>query len=553
MARTIVTSALPYTYSLPHLGNFIGSVLPADVYYKYLLMKGEDAVFICGSDQHGTPIELRAIKEGVEPQELADAMHEKIKRLFADFGCTFSYFGKTHSDENRSVTYDTFNALKRNGYIKEVERQQAYCRFDKRFLVDRLIEGTCPYCGQSHARGDQCDDCGRLLDPHLIINPTCSICGRREIEFVKSKNLAIELEKLAPMVEDFIKRESANDWTKNAVNKSLSYIGEGLRTRDITRHMKWGFPVPEKGYEDSVFYVWFDAPLAYIAMTKEWNSKRWADYWDGSARLVQFMGKDNIEFHTVFWPALIIGSGVVKALPNTIRASEFLNFEGQKFSKSRGIGIDMVEALEILDADYWRFVLMHIYPETGDSEFYIDETIDTINTLMNDKIGNFIHRVLKMAKMHSDLLPKQMAQSGEIADAIERAVKRYTESFDGMRIREALQAVVELAGEGNAIMSNSQPWAMAKKAKSDKKTAEEFASLMSGLLSVAYTLTIMLWPFCPSASGRASVYFGIKEHSLGLFGKKFALNLEDEPEPIFSKLSEDTVMKLDSFRIKGKG
>lgn len=533
---------------MPHLGNFVGSVLPADVYYKYLRMRGEDVIFICGSDEHGTPTELRAIKEGKDPEILAREMHEKIKDMFLKFGCTFTYYGETHSEQNRHTVYTIFNALKGNGYIVEKENLQAYCDFDKRFLTDRLMEGTCPFCKYQSARGDQCENCGRLLDPTQLIDPRCTICGKKDISFRTVKNLALALDKIQGNVASFIERTSKNNWSKNAINKPLSYIKEGLKPRDITRNMKWGFPVPVKGYENSVFYVWFDAIIGYIGITKEWSDQEWKRYWlSNETALIQFMGKDNIEFHTLMWPAVLIGSNLGYVLPTTIRASEYLVSKEVKFSKSKGTGLNMEEALGILGAEYWRIILMHLYPETADSEFSIEIVKEVVNKMMNDKIGNLVHRVLTIAKAHSQMIREIRMDSNNLKE-VNRIISEYKSSFDNMKLREALHSVFELADYGNALMSTHQPWALVK--KDEEAAITEFSNVMGTLISIIYRMSIMLWPFAPSASRKALSYLDFRKSPLliDLDGRLDRVNFNKDLVPIFSKITDEQLEALEKFK-----
>jgi methionyl-tRNA synthetase len=544
-----VTSALPYSYAVPHLGNFVGSVLPADVYYKYLKMLGEDAIFICGSDEHGTPTELRAIKEGVEPEALAKSMHETIKELFEKFNCTFTYYGETHSDQNRDTVYEIFGLLKSNGYITETKNMQAYCNFDKRFLTDRLIEGTCPYCKYQNARGDQCENCGRLLDPSQLISPRCTICGRSEISFKEVKNLALALDKLQASIGSFINEASKNNWSKNAKNKPLSYIKEGLKPRDITRNMKWGFPVPIKGFENSVFYVWFDAVISYISITKEWNSVEWEKYWvSKDTRLVQFMGKDNIEFHTLMWPGILIGTDVGYTMPTTIRASEYLLSRDVKFSKSQGTGLNMQEALNILGADYWRVILIHLYPETADSEFSIDIVTEIVNKTMNDKIGNLIHRVLTIAKSNAELVKEPRISDTNKAE-LNKIIEDYKANFDRIRLREALHSLFELADYGNALMSKHQPWLLVK--NGDDNSKKEFSEVMGTLLCTIFNIAIMLRPFAPDASRMALSYFDFNKEPMlmDIANSINAVSLENKKlVPVFSKVTDEQIKLLEGYK-----
>ena len=543
--RVIVTSALPYAEALPHLGNLAGSILPADIYYKHLIMLGTDAIYICGSDQHGTPIELQAFKKKESPEALAEQVHNQIKSYLEKFGCTFTYYGKTHSEANKGIVYDVFNGLKQNGYITKIESEQAYCNVDQRFLTDRFIEGKCPYCGAEGARGDQCDTCGRLLNPKDLIEPHCVICGSSDISFVRTEDLALDLKKLSPKIAEFIEERKDNNWSKNAVNKSTSYIKQGLEPRAITRSMKWGFEVP--GMKDKVFYVWFDAPLGYIGITKEWSSDNWQKYWKSSdTKLVQFMGKDNIEFHTLMWPGMLIGSGLGFVLPTTIFAYEFLNSRNVKFSKSKGVGLNIETALEILPSDYWRFVLSYLLPETADSEFSIASLIEIVNKTMNDSIGNFIHRVLSIAKQNN--APHEFSEpSPKIKSTIEKYVGSYNLHFEKIQMREALRDVIELASKGNEMMSAKEPWKLAKSgSETDRK---DFWSVLTDLLYMARAVSVMLWPFTPSASSKALAYFNIEPSKPQLFilESPLQLDISIEIKSIFNKVTEVEKAKLEKF------
>ncbi len=547
MGRYLITAALPYAYSVPHLGNFVGSVLPADVYYKYLKMKGEDAIFICGTDQHGTPTELAAIKAGIEPQVLADQMHEKIKKLFERYGCTFTYYGKTHTPENKEVVYGIFNELYNNGYLLEREDMQAYCNVDKRFLTDRLIQGTCPHCHKKSARGDQCDSCGRLLEPSQIIDPFCSICGKNDITFVKTKNLALELNRLQPEIAKFIRSNAKYNWSRDAVNTSLSMIKGGLKPRDITRNMKWGFPVPLSGYENSVIYVWITGLIGYIGITKEWDSKKWREYWQNEhTLLIQFMGKDNTIFHTIIWPGMLIGSKLGFILPHTIKESQFLTSKTLKFSKSHGVGLDLKTALEVMGADYWRFALMHMYPETADSEFNEQTLVDVVNSVLNDKIGNFVQRTLKLAVANKRLVEKGTVPSAEKRVRVE--MERYVASFEELRLKKTVAAVVSLAEQGNRIMSEKEPWLLAKSAKTDAKAAKKASEIFSSLLAITYALGVMLYPFTPEASRKLLAHFKVvAEPALGLLDNAIELDTGKEPKPLFEKLTLKDLEKLRKY------
>ena len=543
--KTIITSALPYSEAMPHLGNFVGSILPADVFHRYEELAGRDSIFICGSDQHGTPIEIRALKEGVSAEHLADSVHERMKKVFESFECGFTHYGKTNSESNKKAVYEIFEALDKNGYIKEVESVMPYCNIDKRFLTDRYIEGKCPYCGFEGARGDQCDNCGRLLSPQDLIDPYCGLCHNKDIEFKKTVNLAIELDKLQPEILDFVKMRMGA-WSRNAANKTVSYLEQGLEPREITREMKWGFPVPRKGFEDKVFYVWFDAVIGYIGISMEWSEK-WKDYWKGpDTELIQFMGKDNIEFHTMMWPGILIGSGLGFVLPHTIYAYEYLTAKGLKFSKSRGVGLNMENALEITGPDYWRFALMYLAPESSDNDFTIALFVEVVNKIMNDKIGNYVHRVLTLLK-NSGLKASELVEDEKSTDKVAMLTRKYAEDFEALKMREALRELVAIADVGNETISSSRPWELIGKDGVKLGGEDRAKEFLGGMVSIVRRMGVLMWPFAPDASSKILKRFGISEPRLSDLKKPLKeLNLEGL-EPVFSKLSDKQLKDLERF------
>lgn len=526
---------MPYGYSIPHIGNITGSVLPADVFYKYLKMKGEDVIYICGSDEHGTAMELAALRNNTQVEQFSNEMHDKIKKVFSDFEFTFTHYGRTHTEQNRDITYSIFNGLKENGYITEIESEQPYCKIDQRFLSDRFIEGKCPHCGAYAARGDQCDNCGRLLTPKEIIDPRCRICGKNEIVFLKTSNLAIDYKKLEPKILAFVKENEKNNWSRNSVNKTLSYIEEGLRPVEITRDIKWGFQVPMPEYKDKVFYVWFDAPIGYIGITKEWDGAKWTSYWfSKETKLYQFMGKDNIQFHTIHWPGMLIGSKLGFVTPYCIRASEFIvDKQGEKLSKSRGIGIAIDQALKMFPADYWRFALIYIYPETSDSEFSPEIFQEIINNVLNDKIGNFVHRVLTIAGDNKELVKGEIKVDDSNSGRINGVIKRYEQYFDKVELREALRTLVEIADMGNSIMSTEEPWALAK------NNQGKFSEITNTLLAIVYDVGVLSYPFIPDASKKILKHFGISDQpKLEMLKSEIKIDLSKKTVPLFKKVDK---------------
>ena len=507
--RYLVTSALPYIDGVPHLGNLVGSILPADIMARFLRMKGEDVLFICGSDMHGSPMEVYAFKQGRDVKELAYEMHERIKKAVEAFDISVDHWGHTDTEENRETTYEIFWGLWKNGYIKEEEIILPYCEGHKGFLADRWIEGTCPYCG-GHARGDQCDDCGAVLTPDQLINPRCVYCGSTDITFKKTKQLLLDLPALREELVKFYE-ERKHLWPEIARKETEKYLYQiGLRPRSITRHLRFGFPVPLKGYEDQVFYVWFDAPIGYISITKEWAKKigdpdAWKRYWrDPDTFIVHYIGKDNIFFHTIFWPAMLIGSNGW-TLPMVIASAHYLMAKGTKFSKSRGKGINMENALEILPPDYWRYVLAALFPARRDTEFSWEVLREKVNKELADTIGNFIHRTLTLAHRRfgegigkPDLEEEERREMEKIRDLLREAERRYME-FVGFA--DVVRVALRLASEGNAWLNRREPWR-----DSDE---ERVRRTLYVALHYVKALALTLYPIIPRSMENVLDWLGV--------------------------------------------
>ena len=502
MGKWVVTAAWPYVNSVPHLGNLIGSVLSADVFARYLRMKGEQVVFVSGSDEHGTPIEIEAIRKGVEPRQLTDQAHEYVVKLFREFGISFDNYTRTESPVHKEFVREFMLKLYRNGYVFEQEETLPYCPRDRRFLPDRFVVGTCPHCGYEKAYGDQCDNCGRLLHPTELRSPRCAICGS-PVEFRKSRHWFFDLPKLAERLERWL-RESA--LPENVKTYSLNWVREGLKPRSLTRDNRWGIPAPFPGSEGKTIYVWFDALLGYISATKEYGERvgrpeLWRELWfDPETRTVYFIGKDNIPFHAIIFPAMLMASGDPYVLPWYISATEYLMYEGEQFSKSRRWGIWIDEALEILPADYWRFALIRMRPEARDTNFTWSEFYRIVNSEMNDDIGNFAHRVLKFIETRFGGVVPEPGPRSSVDDEFERAVRewprRVGELIESFKLKQALEEVVNLARRGNQYLNAKAPW---DEYRRDPRLA---ATTIYLAVNAVAALAIMLAPFTPSAADR---------------------------------------------------
>jgi len=531
---------------MPHLGNIVGSVLPADVYHRYLKLAGYNSLYICGSDSHGTMFEVTAEKLGITPEELVFKNHEEIKKILKKINIDFTYYGITHSEENKEITYDIFRKLDENGYLLEKEMELPFCLKCNKFLADRWIEGECPHCG-GLARGDQCDDCGKILTPKELINPHCVHCGGNEIKFRKTKHLFLDL----PRFESWLKKWIGDkEWSPIAKNFSLGWLKEGLKPRAITRDASWGFPVPKKGYDGKVIYVWFDAPIGYIGITKQWSNSikkpnEWKKWWFDDLKYVQFMGKDNIPFHSIMFPSILKGTGENWKLVDNIIASGWLISKNVKFSKSRGKGLTTEEALEIRPADYWRYVLMSLYPETDDSIFTWSEFQRKINNELSDIIGNFIHRVLSFTFSNFGKVPKLNELKKEDKEIIEKWKQLHTEiteNFENMKLKKALKGVVHLCKEANAYFNNQEPWHLLKENK------ERVETILNISCNIVRSIAIYINPFLPESSKK--IWGFLNENSKMKWSSakdlKLSNHLLKKPEVLFEKIEDEEIEEIKS-------
>ena len=478
MARILITSALPYINGVKHLGNLVGSQLPADVYARYMRARGHEVLLICATDEHGTPAELAAARAG-EPVADYCARLWKVQKDLADgFRLSFDHFGRSSSPQNHALTQHFAGRLADAGLIAEVMEKQVYSPADGRFLPDRYIEGTCPNCGYPRARGDQCENCTKQLDPTDLIEPRSAISGSTDLEVRETKHLYLRQSLLRDRLRDWI--DSKTDWPVLSTSIAQKWLddGEGLQDRGITRDLDWGIPVrrgtePWPGMEGKVFYVWFDAPIEYIGATAEWadatglGAAGWERWWredKGAAdvRYVQFMGKDNVPFHTLSFPATILGSGEPWKLVDYIKSFNYLNYEGGKFSTSEGRGVFMDQALEILPADYWRWWLMANVPEGSDSNFTWESFQAGVNKDLADVLGNFVSRVTKFAAARfGDAVPAGGAYGPDEAAVtadLARRVAAYEAHMEAIELRKAAQELRAIWVAGNEYLQAAAPW-----------------------------------------------------------------------------------------------
>lgn len=472
--RILITSALPYINGVKHMGNLAGSMLPADVYARVMRLLGHEVLYICATDEHGTPAELAAQAAGIDVAEYCDKMHEAQKNAGANFKLSYDYFGRSSSAANHSLTQHFAHVLEDNDLIEARTSKQVYSNADERFLPDRYVEGTCPNCDFEKARGDQCDNCGKLLDPVDLVNPYSAVSGSRDVEVRDTMHLYLKQSALSGQLRDWV--DAAKGWPNLATSIAHKWLDEGLRDRAITRDLKWGVPVTDadgtvrKGFEDKVFYVWFDAPIAYIAATQDWaaaTGNNWEGWWrtDKGAddvRYVQFMGKDNVAFHTLSFPTTILGSGEPWKLVDNLKAFNWVTWYGGKFSTSEGRGVFMDQAIDIAPSDYWRWHLMANAPESTDAAFTWEEFQTGINSDLANVLGNFINRITKYAGSKFDGAIPDGGEPGEaedwIAEELAARIPNMLAQYEAREFRKALAETRAIWAAGNEYLTKAAPW-----------------------------------------------------------------------------------------------
>lgn len=469
MARYLITSALPYINGIKHLGNLAGSLLPADVYARFLRQEGEEVLFICATDEHGTPAELSALEAGLDIEEYCKQMHDVQANIYKEFGLSFDYFGRSSSPQNHEITQYFYQKLEENGFIEEKNINQIYSKEDGRFLPDRYVEGECPKCGYESARGDQCENCTSVLEPTELLNPRSALSGSTNLEVRSTKHLFLRLDLLSKEIRDWV--ESQENWPKLTKSIAMKWINEGLQARGITRDLTWGVSVPKAGFENKVFYVWFDAPIEYVGATKEWSDQKpdernWKDWWYDQQDVIytQFMAKDNVPFHSVFWPATILGTREPWTQATQIKSFNWLVYYGGKFSTSQKRGVFMDQALETLPPDYWRYYLIAQSPETADSNFTWEIFASVINKDLVGTYGNFINRTLKLTASKFGMAIPAQGEWTEIEERLqERCIelmKEYRSSFEKLDLRKAISTLRELWTQGNLYLDERAPWSL---------------------------------------------------------------------------------------------
>jgi methionyl-tRNA synthetase len=483
------------------LGNLVGSVLSADVAARYYRLRGDDVLLVSGSDEHGTPIEVEALKQGITPKELTNRNHTRVAELFKKWGASYDNYTRTESPVHKEFVQALLMKIYKNGYIFSRETEMLYCEHDQRFLPDRFVEGKCPYCDYERARGDQCERCGRLLETTYLIEPYCVICGNKPT-IKTTKHWYIDLSKLSDQLSQYIRNN--RQLPANAKNFSLNWIKEGLKPRAVTRDVEWGIPAPFPGAEGKTIYVWVDAVLGYISATIEYcrrigEPEKWREFWfNKDAKTLYFVGKDNIPFHTIILPALLLASGEDYNLPWNVSATEFLQFKGEKASKSQRIGIWIDEALELFPVDYWRFFLIATRPEAKDTNFSWDLFIEKINADLNDTFGNFIHRTLTFinAQFNSAIPQPQKinAEDEMILQSITEKVENIAQELEAAKLQSAANTLISLSRVGNQYLNEKEPWNLLK---TDRKKA---ATILYVATQIVKAIAVISAPIIPGTA-----------------------------------------------------
>ncbi|MFO8062106.1 MAG: methionine--tRNA ligase, partial [bacterium] len=549
MTKYLVTAALPYANGPVHLGHIAGAYLPADIYVRYLKMKGEDAVFICGSDEHGVPVTIKAEQQGKSPQEIVDYYHNMMKESFRKFGIIFDNYSRTSKPAHHENARHFFKRLHENGYLENKTQQQYYCEKCSRFLPDRYVEGECPHCHFDNARGDQCDNCGKVVDNVTLINPKCKLCGSVPV-VRETEHFYLKLNEFSDRLKDWLK--SKDHWKSNVREFALGWVKEGLQPRAITRDLNWGVEIPLEDYENKVLYVWFDAPIGYISSTMEWAEKtgdpgKWKDYWkNDDCRLIHFLGKDNIVFHSVIWPSMLMGVDEGYVLPDNIPANEYLNIEGKKLSTSRNTAVWLDDYLENYNPDIMRYALCVNFPETKDADFSWKELRTRNNSELADIMGNFINRTVVFIRKYMD---------GELSDNIElndtdrnfidilnKKIEHTGELIENYKLRQAGNSMMDIAREANKYFTVTEPWEVRK---TDK---ERLNTILYVCLKAVSVLAIASEPFMPFTAEKLRNYLGIERPLWGdMKDIEPPLKLREEMlEILFEKIEEEEMKMPES-------
>ena len=529
MSKVCICVAWPYSNGPIHLGHLAGSLLPPDIFSRYNRLIGNEVLMVSGSDQHGTPITVSAEKHGMTPEAYADKYHEINKKAIEDMGIEFSLFNKTHCPTHFEVVQKIFTDLKDRGYIYPKETNQYYCPKCQRFLPDRYVEGVCPKCGAEKTRSDQCDNCGTTFEPGDLLEPYCTLCGSTP-EIRPTEHFFLKLSAFTDRLKEYV--ADKDYWRSNVKTFTKNWIDEGIHDRAITRDMSWGVPIPVEGWEDKVIYVWFEADIGYLSASVEYSRMigkpdYWEAFWkDPEVKSYYFIGKDNIPFHSIIWPSILMGEGGLN-LPYDIPANEYLMFSGGKLSKSRGGAIDVPSVLKSFDADQVRYYLSVNMPDTHDSDFTWEDFETKVNNELVAALGNYYHRCLSFTKKNFGTIPEAGEGLEEVKAEIEKALDEYRECLSHCDFKKGIKVVMELARFGNRFFDAAKPWALVKEDR------DRCGQVLNSNLMLVKALSIMAWPFMPRSSERIWGFLGFDG---GL--EQAGLDAVLEPLPVGQELRE---------------
>ena len=534
--RRLVTSALPYVNNIPHLGNLI-QVLSADVFARFCRQYGYETLYVCGTDEYGTATETKALEEGVTPRELCDRFHKVHADIYKWFNIEFDYFGRTSTPEQTEIVQGLFRRIDEAGFINEKTIEQLYCNSCSRFLADRYVHGTCPHCESSNARGDQCEDCGKLLEPTELVAPRCGTCGATP-EVRSTSHLYIDLPAVLPKLEAWMEEASVDGfWARNAVQMTKSWIRDGLKERAITRDLKWGIPVPKEGFEDKVFYVWFDAPIGYISISA-CHTPEWKSWWQNpeNVKLFQFIGKDNIPFHTVIFPSTLLGSGENWTMLHHMSSSEYLNYENTKFSKSKGIGVFGTDCQDTgIPADVWRFYIFYNRPEKSDTQFTWKDFQEKVNSELIGNLGNLVNRTLTFTNRFFDGKIPEGTVDEALWNEIRDRESVITDKLNKAELRDAFKEILQLSSLGNKAFQEGEPW------RTRNEDPAAASSLLMNLLYLVRDLAILVHPYLPGTSDRIASQLGLSDLKWEHLCEMSGIGTIGQPEILFQKLEDDFV------------
>ena len=540
--KYLITSALPYVNNNLHIGHLIGCWLPSDVYARFCRARGRDVLFVCGSDEHGTASEIGALKEGIPVAEYVDKYRAAHEQSVRDFNLSFDTYGRTHTKLHEQLIQKLFERLQEQNMLVEKTSVQPYSVKDEMFLADRFVIGTCPKCGHDGAYGNECDKCGATLEPEQLINPHSAITPDSPVEMRETKHMYFKSSEMQDKLREWI--NSRVGWPKTALAIANKWLDEGLHDSPITRDLKWGIPVNKPGYENKVFYVWFDAPWGYVSISQAAN-ENWADWWHGGddVHYTQFMGKDNISFHSIFFPSQELAMNDNWKTVDVLKGMNFLNMNGAKISKSTGNGVFLNDAVQELPADYWRYALIASAPETDDTDFTIERFADIVNKDLNGMLGNFVSRVCKLtAKNFGNNVPKSGAHNPDLESELNAKIAELTDALDACEFRKSISALRGLYAIGNEYMTKMEPWALVK--NGDMATA---GAVLNECFQMIDLFARVSSPFIPETATKMQNIFN-PTHDLS-WPTEYEHRIKDGdeftvPENLFNRIDDDKIAQM---------